>query len=78
MATETTLRDIRATKLRKATYSRWKIEIRDALESYQILEVTTRRTTKPSEVRSKDGVVMSNVKEIDDWRVKDSKAWSVI
>lgn len=77
MATETTLRDIRVTKLTKATYSRWKIEIRDALESYQFWEVTTGRTTKPSEVRSEDGVV-TNVKEIDDWRVKDSKARSVI
>jgi len=77
MATESSLRDIRVTKLTKATYSRWKIEIRDALESYQIWEVTTGKTTRPYEVRSEDGVVI-NVKEIDDWRVKDSKARSVI
>lgn len=77
MADESTLRDIRVTKLTKATYGRWKIEIRDVLESYRIWEVTTRRTIKPTEVSSENGVV-TNVKEIDDWKAKNSKAWSVI
>lgn len=77
MTDENSLRDIRVAKLTKATYGRWKIEIRDVLESYRIWEITTGRTTKPNEVKSGDGIV-TNVKEIDDWKAKDSKARSVI
>lgn len=77
MADENALRDIRVTKISKATYSRWRIEIRDALESYRIWDITTGRTTKPTEVINATGIV-TNVKEIDDWKAKDSKARSVI
>lgn len=77
MIDENSLRDIRVTKLTKATYDRWKIEICDVLESYRIWEITTGRTIKPNEVKSGDGIV-TNVKEIDDWKAKDSKARSVI
>lgn len=77
MADEGLLRDARVTKLTKATYSRWKIEIRDVLESHRIWEVAAGRTIKPEEVKTPTGTV-SNAKEIDDWKAKDSKARSVI
>ncbi|XP_025270753.1 uncharacterized protein LOC112639817 [Camponotus floridanus] len=41
MADENLIRDIQVTKLSKATYNRWKIEIRDALESHRIWEVAS-------------------------------------
>jgi len=74
---ESSLKDIRVTKLTKATYNRWRIEIHDVLESYRIWDITTGRMSKPDEVISEQGIVM-NIKEIDDWKTKDSKARSVI
>jgi len=67
MAMESSLRDIRVTKLTKATYSRWKRSV-TLLRAIKFGN-TTGKTTKPCEVRT-----VINVKEIDDWRVKDSKA----
>ena len=61
----------------KATYGRWKIEIRDVLENYQIWKITTRRMIKSNEIKTEDGIV-TNIKEIDNWKAKDSKARSVI
>lgn len=77
MADEGLLRDVRATKLTKATYNRWKIEIRDVLESHRIWEIAARRTTRPNERKTQEDIV-SYVKEIDDWKAKDSNARSVI
>ncbi|XP_025262484.1 uncharacterized protein LOC112637301 [Camponotus floridanus] len=77
MADEAFLKDVRVTKLTKATYGRWKIEIRDILESHRIWEVAAGTTLKPKEIKTQDGTV-ANTKEIDDWKVKDSKARSVI
>lgn len=76
MTDEGLLRDVRVTKLMKTTYSRWKIEIRDVLESHRIWEIAAGGTTKPREQRTQEGIV-SNAKEIDDWKAKDSKARSV-
>lgn len=77
MADENFNREVRVTKLSKATYSRWKIEIRDALESHRIWEIAGGITVKPEEARNDDGTV-SNSREIEDWKVKDSKARSII
>jgi len=77
MADETFLKDVRVTRLTKATYNRWKIEIRDILESHRIWEVAAGITPKSKEIKAQDGTV-TNTKEIDDWKVKDSKARSVI
>lgn len=76
MAEENSIRDIRVTKLSKATYSRWKIEIRDALESHRIWEIAAGITIKPEEVMGENRI--ANIKEIEDWRVKDSKARSIV
>lgn len=76
MADEIFSRDIRVTKLSKTTYSRWKIEIRDALESHRIWEIASGNVDQPQEV-SEAGIV-KNKKEIEDWKAKDSKARSII
>jgi len=77
MVDETFLKDVRVTRLTKETYNRWKIEIRDILESHRIWEVAAGTTPKSKEIKAQDGTV-TNTKEIDDWKVKDSKARSVI
>lgn len=71
------LKDARVTKLTKATYGHSKIEIRDILECHRIWEVAAGTACKPREVKIQDGTVI-NIKEIDDWKAKDSKARSVI
>lgn len=71
------LRDVRVTKLMKATYNRWKIEIHDVLESHRIWEIVAGEIVKPIGVRTQDETV-SNAKEINDWKAKDSKARSII
>lgn len=76
MADENFSRDIRVTKLSKVTYSRWKIEIRDALESHRIWDIASGNMEIPQEV-SAAGIV-TNKKEIEDWKTKDSKARSII
>lgn len=73
MTGENSLRDIRVIKLTKATYGSWKIEICDVFESYRTWKITTGKTVKPREMRSVDDIV-TNVKEIDDWKAKDNKA----
>lgn len=65
MADENSIREIRVTKLSKATYGRWKIEIRDALESHRIWEVAASISVKPEEARNNDGIIL-NSKEIED------------
>jgi len=77
MAEESFNRDIRVTKLLKASYSRWKIEIRDALESHRIWEIASGNVSKPQEINISDGSV-TNRKEIEEWKAKDSKARSII
>jgi len=77
MAEESFNRDIRVTKLSKASYSRWKIEIRDALESHRIWEIASGTVSKPQEVNISDGST-ANRKEIEEWKAKDSKARSII
>ncbi|XP_011858586.1 PREDICTED: uncharacterized protein LOC105556124 [Vollenhovia emeryi] len=77
MADESLSRDIRVTKLSKAAYNRWRIEIRDALESHRIWEVASNVTVKPEETKTDDGAI-TNKREIEDWKVKDSKARSII
>lgn len=77
MADDGFLKDARVTKLTRATYGRWKIEIRDILECHRIWEIAAGTTLKPAEVKSQNGAV-TNTKEIDDWKAKDSKARSVI
>jgi len=77
MAEESFSRDIRVTKLSKASYSRWKIEIRDALESHRIWEIASGTVSKPQEMNISDGSV-TNRKEIEKWKAKDSKARSII
>jgi len=77
MAEESFNRDIRVTKLSKESYNRWKIEIRDALESHRIWEIASGTVSKPQEVNISDGSV-ANRKEIEEWKVKDSKARSII
>lgn len=76
MGDENLVTDIRVTKLSKVTYNRWKIEIRDALESHRIWEIASGITIKPEEVRNEGRI--ANIKEIEDWKVKDSKARSII
>ena len=80
MADENFIREIRVTKLSKATYSRWKIEIRDALESHRIWEVAGGITIKPEEARNNDGII-TNYKDIEDLegkRQQSSLNYSVI
>lgn len=77
MAEESFSREIRVTKLSKSTYNRWKIEIRDALESHRIWEIASNFSGKPQEVSNADGIVV-NKKDIDDWKARDSKARSII
>lgn len=71
------LKDIRVTKLTKSTYARWKIQIRDVLECYRVWEIATGDIAKPVEIKNQDGTIV-NIKDINDWRVKDSKARAVI
>lgn len=75
MADENLIRDIRVTKLSKAIYNRWKTEIR--LESHRIWKVASGIIIKPEEVSNDSGLVV-NKKDIEDWKVKDSKARSII
>lgn len=77
MAEESFSREIRVTKLSKSTYNRWKIEIRDALESHRIWEIASSFSGKPQEISNADGIVV-NKKDIDDWKARDSKARSII
>lgn len=77
MDNENLIRDIRVTKLSKATYNRWKIEIRDALESHRIWQVASGIIIKPEEVSNDSGLVV-NRKDIEDWKIKNSKARSII
>lgn len=77
MADDNFGRDIRVSKLSKATYSRWKIEIRDALESHRIWEIASGITSKPQQINNVDGILM-NHKEIEEWKARDSKARSII
>lgn len=65
MSDEVSLKNIRVTKLTKATYGRWKIEIHDILENHRIWKIAVKRTKKPVEVKTQDGIV-TNIKEIDD------------
>lgn len=76
MADESIIKDIRVAKISKATYNRWRIEIKDALESHRIWDIACGIITKPEEVKVEN--VVRNKKEIDDWRAKDSKARSII
>jgi len=77
MIDEGSLRDIRVTRLTKATYSRWRIEIRDIIESHRIWDIAAGTTVKPKEVKNEQDNV-TNAKEIDVWRAKASKARSII
>lgn len=78
MAEESFGRDIiRVTKLSKATYNRWKIEIRDALESHRIWEIANGIANKPQEKSDSTGVI-TNKKEIEEWKAKDYKARLII
>lgn len=77
MAEESFSREIRVTKLSKATYNRWKIEIRDALESHRIWEIASGTADKPQEKRDESGTV-TNRREVEEWKAKDSKARSII
>lgn len=67
MADENLIRNIRVTKLSKATYNRWKIEIRDTLESHRIWKVVSGIIIKPEEVSNDSGLVV-NRKDIKDWK----------
>lgn len=67
MCEESIHREIRVSKLCKATYARWKIEIRDVLESHNIWEIADGTETKPTVAA-----------EIKNWKAKDSKARSII
>lgn len=77
MSNEVFLKDIRVSKLTKSTYARWKIEIRDVLESHRIWEIAAGKMLKPNELKKEDGAV-KNEKEIEDWKAQDSKARSII
>lgn len=77
MADESTTKDIRMTKLSKTTYSRWKIEIRDALESHRIWEIASSVSVVPEEIKNDQNVVI-NKREIENWKIKDSKDRSII